>query len=146
MKRIAFFIAAIVLLAPLTAAAEYISVKVQVANVRSEPNESGDILWKVEQYHPLLALEKKGDWYRFKDFEGDVGWINTSLVNSDASVITTKDDGNVRSGPGTGYDIVFKTEAGIPFKVLKKEGSWLNVLHRDGDRGWIHKSLVWPEQ
>jgi SH3-like domain-containing protein len=147
MKRIVFIIAVLALLAPITAAAaEYISVKVQVANIRSEPSESGDLLWKVEAYYPMLVLEKKGGWYRFRDFEGDEGWIYGSLVNSDKSVITTKDDCNVRSGPGTKHEILFKAEVGIPFKVLKSEGSWLNVLHRDGDRGWIHKSLVWPDQ
>lgn len=146
MKRLIFIFAVLFLLPPVAQAAEYISVKVPVANIRSEPSESGDLLWKVEAYHPLLVLEKKGEWYHFKDFEGDVGWIYASLVNHDESVITIKDDCNVRSGPGTGNDILFKTEVGIPFKVLKKKGSWLNVLHTDGDRGWIHKSLVWPEQ
>ena len=137
---------ALFLLASYAVAAEYISVKVPVANVRSEPNESGDLLWKVEAYYPMLVLEKKGEWYRFRDFEGDEGWIYAPLVNKDESVITTKDDCNIRSGPGTQYDILFKAEVGIPFKVLKKQGKWLNVLHTDGDRGWIHESLVWPNQ
>ena len=146
MKRFAFFMAALFLLSPFTAVTEYISVKVPVANVRAEPSESGDLLWQVEAYYPMLVLEKKGDWYRFRDFEGDEGWIFASLVNNDETVITTKDDCNVRSGPGTQYEILFKTEAGIPFKVLKKSGKWLNVLHADGDRGWINISLVWPNQ
>jgi SH3-like domain-containing protein len=146
MKRIVFIITALALLAPLTAVAEYISVKVPVANVRSEPSESGELLWKVEAYHPMFVLEKKGNWYRFRDFEGDVGWIYAPLVNTDKSVITIKEDCNVRSGPGTQNEILFKTEIGIPFKVLKSQGRWLHVLHTDGDRGWIHKSLVWPEQ
>ncbi len=147
MKRLLlFFIAGLFMLAPLAAAAEYISVSVPVANIRSGPSEDSDLLWKVEAYYPMLVLEKTGSWYQFKDFEGDVGWIYARLVNNDESVITIKDDCNVRSGPGTKYDIVFKTEVGIPFKILKKKGKWLNVLHTDGDRGWIHTSLVWPSQ
>lgn len=146
MKPIFILIAALTLLVPLTARAEFISVKVPVANIRSEPSESGDLLWKVEAYYPMLVLEKKGSWYRFKDFEGDVGWIHASLVNNEASVITIKDNCNVRSGPGTEHDVVFTTEAGIPLKVLQKQGKWLNVLHTDGDRGWIYQSLVWPDQ
>jgi len=146
MKRFLYVIAGLCMLAPLTAAAEHISVKVPVANIRSGPSEESDLLWKVEAYYPMLVLEKSGSWYQFKDFEGDVGWIYAPLVNNDESVITIKDNCNVRSGPGTKYDIVFTTEVGIPFKVLKKSGQWLNVLHTDGDRGWIHKSLVWPDQ
>lgn len=146
MKRIVFYICAIILLVPPAFGAEFISVKVPVANIRSGPSESSDLLWKVEAYHPLIVLEKKGSWYRFRDFEGDEGWIFASLVNKDESVITVKDNCNIRSGPGTKYDILFTAEVGIPFKILKKKGKWLNVLHTDGDRGWIHKSLVWPEQ
>ena len=146
MKRILILIAVLTLAAPLTAVAEYISVKVAVANIRSGPSEAGDLLWKVETYHPLFVLEKKDSWYHFRDFEGDEGWINSSLVNKEQSVITKKDDCNVRSGPDTKSEILFTTEAGIPFKVLKKQGQWLNVLHADGDRGWLHQSLVWPDK
>lgn len=134
------------MVAPFTAMAEYISVKVPVANIRSGPSETSDLLWKVEAYHPLIVLEKKGSWYRFRDFEGDEGWIYSTLVNKEKSVITKKDNCNVRSGPGTKYDILFTTETGIPFKVLKKQGRWLKVLHTDGDRGWLHRSLVWPDE
>ncbi len=146
MKRLLFFFVGVSLLFPGAALAEFISVKVPVANIRSEPSDSSTLLWKVEAYYPMLVLEKKGDWYHFKDFEGDEGWISASLVNHDESVITKTNDCNIRSGPGTKYDIVFKADSGIPFKVLKKQGSWLYVLHTDGDRGWIHKSLVWPDQ
>jgi SH3-like domain-containing protein len=31
----------------------------------------------------------------------------------------------------------------VPFKVLDRKGEWLHVEHADGDRGWIHSSLVW---
>lgn len=134
------------LLAPFDALAGYVAVKVPIANIRSGPGSSNDILWKVEAYHPLRVIEKKGKWYHFKDFEGDEGWIHDSLVQKMETVITKKENCNVRSGPGTGTDIVFTTEKGIPFKILKKNKKWLNVEHADGDRGWIHQTLVWPNR
>jgi len=27
--------------------------------------------------------------------------------------------------------------------VLTRKGNWIQVRHADGDKGWIHKSLVW---
>jgi SH3-like domain-containing protein len=131
---------------PVSVLADYIAVKVPIANIRSGPDQTKDILWKVEAYHPMYVLEKKGKWYHFKDFEGDEGWIHSSLVQKIGTVITKKNDCNVRSGPGTKYDIVFTTEKGIPFKVLKTNKKWLNVEHADGDRGWLHQSLVWPNR
>ena len=146
MKRIVFVITTLIMLAPVAVLAEYISVKVPVANIRSGPSETSDLLWKVEKYHPLFVLGKKGSWYHFRDFEGDEGWISDSLVGKDAAVITIRDDCNIRSGPDIKYDVLFTAEDGIPFKVLKKQGQWLNVVHEDGDRGWIHQSLVWPNE
>ena len=146
MKRILILIAIFTMAVAPAAMAEYVSVKVPVANIRSGPSEKSDLLWKVEKYHPLFVLEKKGAWYHFRDFEGDEGWIHSSLVDKEQTVITKKEDCNVRSGPGTQFDILFTAEAGIPFRVLKKQGSWLNVLYSDGDRGWLHQSLVWPDQ
>ena len=95
MKRFLILTVLLTLAVPLTAMAEYISVKVPVANIRSGPSDKSDLLWKVETYHPLFILEKKDSWYHFRDFEGDEGWINSGLVNKERSVITKKDDCNV---------------------------------------------------
>jgi SH3-like domain-containing protein len=38
---------------------------------------------------------------------------------------------------------LFTVEKGVPFTVLGKKEAWLNVQHGDGDKGWIHQSLIW---
>lgn len=123
--------------------AERMAVKSDIANIRSGPGVKFELLWQVEKYHPILVLEKKEGWYRFKDFEGDEGWIHKTLVDKTETVIVRVRRCNIRSGPGTQYDIAFAVDKGIPFKVLKKEGRWLNVQHADSDTGWIFNSLVW---
>ena len=119
------------------------AVKSDTANIRSGPSVTFDLLWQIEKYHPILVVEKKGAWYRFKDFEGDEGWIHESLVDKTDTVIVKVAQCNVRTGPGTKYDVAFSAGKGIPFKVLKKEGHWIQVQHADGDGGWIYDSLVW---
>lgn len=126
-----------------TAMAERLSVSARIANIRSGPGTNYEILWKVEQYHPINVIKKQGPWYHFRDFEGDEGWIHKSLVQKNATVITAKEKCNVRKGPGTNHAIVFQIEKGIPFLILKRQKSWLQIKHADGDSGWIHKSLVW---
>lgn len=123
--------------------AERLAVAVPIANIRSGPGTSYEVLWKVEKYH-LLEIEKKaGKWCRIKDFEGDEGWISRSLLENISAVVLKRDNCNVRSGPGTRFHIVFTAEKGIPFKVLEQKNDWLHVEHADGDQGWLHKSLVW---
>ncbi len=123
--------------------AERLTIISSIANIRSGPGTGYDILWKVGKYHPILVLKKSGNWYHFQDFEGDKGWLHNSLVRNIPSVITNKVKCNVRSGPGTKFKILFTTEEGVPFKVLKRKGNWIHIQHADGDKGWIHKSLVW---
>ena len=113
------------------------------ANIRSGPGTNYTVLWEVEKYHPLVVIEKKGKWYKFRDFEGDQGWIYRPLVTRMKTVITIKDKCNVREGAGTKYKKLFTAEKGIPFKVLERKGKWIHIQHADGDKGWIHNSLVW---
>ena len=125
------------------AQAERLTVSAPVANIRSGPGTSHTVLWKVEQFFPILVIEKSGEWYHFQDFESDKGWVHRSLVGKIPAVITRKDSSNIRAGPGTSHPILFAVEKGIPFKVLERKDSWIHIEHADGDKGWIHKSLVW---
>ncbi|MFC1895209.1 SH3 domain-containing protein [Thermodesulfobacteriota bacterium] len=141
MKRVLAAVALLVLWTGL-AAAERLAVSVDIANVRSGPGQNHDTIWKVEKYHPIDVVERSGQWCRFRDFEGDEGWIHASLLREMDTVITTR-KANVRSGPGTTNQVILTSESGVAFKVLKKKGKWLQVEHGDGERGWIYSSLVW---
>jgi len=123
--------------------AERLSVSSRIANIRGGPGTTFDIIWKAETYFPILVLERQGKWIRFKDYEDDQGWIHSSLVGKLPTVITAAPVCNVRSGAGIKNKILFTIENGIPFKVIKTKGKWIHVEHADGDRGWIHRSLVW---
>lgn len=125
------------------AMADRVSVSVPVANIRSGPGGTYTLLWKVEKNHPLEIIKTSGSWYRFRDFEKDEGWIHKSLVSKTPSIITIKEKCNVRLAPNTKSDILFIVEKGIPFKIIKKKGAWINIEHADGDKGWIHKKIVW---
>ncbi|WDN87359.1 hypothetical protein BuS5_00327 [Desulfosarcina sp. BuS5] len=123
--------------------AERLAVTDSIANIRSGPGTNNVIIWKVEKDHPLEIIEKKGNWYHFRDFEKDEGWIHKSLVGKVKTVITKKDNCNIRTGPGTKYKIIFTVEKGIPFRLLKRQGEWIKIRHADGDQGWIYNGLVW---
>lgn len=123
--------------------AQRLSVSTPIGNVRSGPGTKFDILWKTEKYYPIFVLKRSGSWRYFRDFEGDKGWIHKSIVDKTPSVIVKKEKCNVRAGAGTKFKVLFTVEKGIPFKIIKRKGNWINVCHADGDAGWIHNSLVW---
>jgi SH3-like domain-containing protein len=144
MKPCLFLIAFVfVILLSSATLAERLAVSGPVAYIRSGPGTKYGILWKAGRYYPLLILEKSGKWLHFSNYEGDKGWINRSLVDNIPTVITKSKRCNIRGGPGTVYKILATIGKGLPFRIIKREGSWLNIQHADGFIGWIHKSLVW---
>jgi SH3-like domain-containing protein len=143
MKVQSIIIFLLIMLLAATANAERLAVSASVANIRSGPGTSYNVLWKVQKYFPIRVIEKSGKWVHFEDFEGDKGWVHESLVSKISAVITKNDACNIRSGPGTSNKILFTVEKGIPFKILDHKGVWIHIEHADGDKGWIHKSLIW---
>jgi SH3-like domain-containing protein len=127
-----------------TVRAERMSVTAAKANIRSGPGtDKYTVLWEVERYHPVEVIRKQDGWVFFRDFEGDEGWIHEQLLGKAKTVITRTDMVNIRSGPGTQNAIAFKAEKGVPFRVLEQKGDWIHIESSDGDKGWIHKNLVW---
>ncbi len=124
-------------------AARRLSVKVGLANVRAAPSRKAAVLWQVARYHPFVVIRHQGEWYKCRDFEGDTGWLSQKVLCPAPTVIVVKDDCNVRSGPGTRNRVLFVVDREVPLKVIKRQGRWLKIQHEDGDKGWIHASLVW---
>ncbi|MBU8848092.1 MAG: SH3 domain-containing protein [Desulfobacterales bacterium] len=142
--KIMLSVMAVLLILPgLAFAQERLSVTATIANMRSGPGTKHDVLWQVEKYHPVIIVEKKGEWYKIKDFENDAAWLHKSLLGKVKGVITIKDKCNVRSKSDTKSQVLFTVEKGVPFKVLARKGNWINIEHADGDVGWIYKTLVW---
>lgn len=129
----------------LAAAGERLAVSVSVANIRSGPGQSYDILWKAEKYTPIEVVDRdqSGDWIYFEDYEGTKAWIHKNLVRDIDAVITKTGLCNIRSGSGKDHDLRFQAEKGVPFKVVRRKGDWIEIKHADGDTGWIHQKLVW---
>lgn len=142
-KKVLLFTLLPLILCAGTASAKRLSVAVDKANVRSGPGTNHETLWSVGKYYPVDIIKKSGNWYRVRDFEGDIGWIHRRLLKEIRAVIVKSDIVNVRKGAGTGFRILFQAEKGVSFKVLKRKKKWLKVRHADGDVGWVHRSLVW---
>lgn len=49
---------------------------------------------------------------------------------------------NLRNGAGTKYKVLWQVEKYHPFLIIKKEKDWYEVKDFEGDRAWVHKSLL----
>ena len=49
---------------------------------------------------------------------------------------------NLRQGPGTHYEKLWQVFKYMPFREMKKKGSWYRVKDLDGDIYWVHRKLI----
>jgi SH3-like domain-containing protein len=49
---------------------------------------------------------------------------------------------NVRSGPGTDFDILWSLEKYYPVDVINKRGDWYQTRDFEDDEGWIYGPLL----
>jgi SH3-like domain-containing protein len=49
---------------------------------------------------------------------------------------------NMRSGPGTEHEVLWKIGAGFPLEVITSKGEWLQVRDFEGSTGWVHKKTT----
>jgi SH3-like domain-containing protein len=125
-----------------------VSVGGEKVNLRKGPSTKYPIIWELGKGFPLRVLETKGNWIKVSDFESDVGWIYKNLVSKKPHLIVQTNKVsrariNIRSGPGTKYEIVGKAEYGVVFETLKRGDGWVKVRHEKGLTGWVKRNLLW---
>lgn len=68
--------------------------------------------------------------------------ITASSICNAEMVSISKQTVNMRSGPGTKYDVLWEIGKGYPLMVLKTRGKWLKVKDFENDTGWIYQPLT----
>jgi len=144
MKRaLSLALALAILLPALAWAEEMMSVRSEWTNFRQGPSTNDPVLFKGSRYYPVKIIDRKGGWYKVADFEGEQAWALGRLLAKVECVAVKVDRANLRKTPDIKAQVIFTAARGASFKILKKQGKWLLVEHADGDKGWIHSSIVW---
>lgn len=67
---------------------------------------------------------------------------SAAFVHADERYSVRVPIANIRSGPGTGYSVLWKVEKNHPLNIVQVKGSWCRFIDFEGDKGWIYKSLI----
>ena len=127
-----------------TVSAQDLCVRVARANLRAGPGTDQKRTWEVYQFMPFNKVERKGDWFRVIDVDGDKHWIFHTLVDPKIRCVTIKAErANIRKGPGTKYEKWFTVERYTSFKKIGEKGKWIKVEY-EGEVMWVFNNLVWP--
>lgn len=65
-----------------------------------------------------------------------LGFVKAEIVFVKCSVL------NVRSGPGTEYEVVDRVNKGTHLVVQKETAEWIQVVLPNGKKGWVFSKLV----
>lgn len=128
-----------------TASAEMLTVVVDTANFRDGPSTEHDVLYTADRYYTVEVLERKDDWIKTRDFEGDVAWVAARLLEKKNAVVALVPCAIVRQTPDKDAPVVFKVNRGEGLLVNSRQGAWIEVTNTDGTKGWVHRDVVWGD-
>ncbi len=144
----------------LVLAAQQAVVKGSSVNIRSGPGTNHKITGSALRGDMFVVTGKSGDWYQVKLPGGSAGWIAAFLVNVSGSTagqakatspvvpavtgqaVVKGSILNMRSGPGTGYQVAGQLKQGAVLQILGKPGDWLKIKTSAGSTGWVASWLV----
>lgn len=127
----------------LTASAATGIINTDNVNIRSGPATTYDALGRVDQGNQVEILSSKNDWYQIQS-AGLNGWVRNDLINvqKEYSLKVTGNGVNLRSGPGTAFDIVGYATQGEILTLLDVKGDWYQVKTAAGLQAYIKASFT----
>ena len=127
-----------------SAQAQQLCIRSARANLRSGPGKEFRITWEVNRYMPLIQIDKKGNWVKVKDVDGDIHWVFGSLVDGKLDCITIKNKvANIRKKPSAKAEKWFTVQKYTSFRRIGQKSKWIKIKY-EGQVMWVFHSLVWP--
>lgn len=146
-RRLASCAAALAVALPLSLsvahAADFVSIKGRVVNVREKPTTGSDTLWELASGYPLQVSARRGQWLRVRDHEAPLGWVFAPLTSKEPHRVVTARTANLREKPGTSSRVLGRLEQNEIVRTLGERGSWARVRRDGGQTGWVAKRLTW---
>ncbi len=126
-------------------------------NIRAAASAEAEIVGRLYKGGLATFIEDKGDWTRIQS--GSIeGYISSSylLFEEKAAtyvedfyknyIIIESDTLNVRTGPGTEYELITTLTEGKALKVLETSGDWYKVelsgIKTSATSGYVHSDYV----
>ena len=120
----------------------FVSLKKNKVNVRYGPSFESDIKYVYKKINlPLKQIDKKENFRRIIDLKNNSGWIHTSQLKKNTSVITTNDK-ILFKNPTSFAKPIAQIKKGKLLIIQKCEKKWCKVNEKNFS-GWIKKDNIW---
>lgn len=121
----------------------FVSLASNRINVRTGPSKDNPIRWVFTHAGlPVQVTDEADDWRKILDFEGEVGWIHTSLLKGERTVLVTGDVRNLYRTPSPDALVTARLEPGVIAELINCETSYC-YIDINGRRGWLERAHFW---
>ena len=112
-------------------------------NLRVGPGLTYPILWVLTRKGmPVEVLREFDHWRKIRDFDGDNGWVQESMVTPERTVIVTGRIRALHARPEPASRLVARAEPGVVARLLACRGAWCQIK-TSGITGWVKRDAVW---
>lgn len=134
-----------VLLAPFSALAlEYRAVEAPAAVLYDTPSQKGQKLYIVRRYTPLEIIVRIEGWFKVRDAEGALAWIEASALTDKRQLVVLSARAEIRKAASAESPLVFEAEKWVALEPIEPaQAGWVKVKHRDGATGYVKVTQVW---
>jgi SH3-like domain-containing protein len=121
----------------------FVSLGASVANLRLGPGADDAVVAVYRrQGLPLKVVDEEDNWRQVEDYEGERGWIHSSLLSGRRTAIVVEGDMVLRRAPGSVAPAIAAVERTVVAALLSCDGAWCFV-EVQGRRGWLARAGLW---
>jgi SH3-like domain-containing protein len=121
----------------------FVSLAADRVNVRFGPGKQYPVNWVFARRGLPVEITAEFDtWRKIRDFDGEEGWIHSSLLSSRRTIMVLGEARSLRRTPSTDARVVLRAEPGVIGTLFDCEDTWCRV-EIEGRRGWLQRSEFW---
>jgi len=121
----------------------FVSLRSPEVNVRSGPGTRYPIDWVYRRRNlPVEIIDEFDTWRRIRDWEGTLGWVHQSMLQSRRTVLVGGEGATVRRDPQDDARPVARLEPGVIANLESCGALWCVVAAEDA-RGWLRRDQVY---
>lgn len=121
----------------------FVSLAADRVNVRFGPGKQYPIDWVfVRGGLPVQITEEFDTWRKIRDHEGSFGWIHSSLLSSQRTIMVSGEVRDLRRTPDDDARVILRAEPGVTGRLFDCDDAWCRV-EIAGQRGWLRRGEFW---
>jgi len=127
----------------------FASLRADKVNLRTGPGARYPIDWVFQRRGlPVEIIDEFDTWRRIRDWQGTVGWVHQSMLQSERHVMVTGTRRLLRRGPEEGTAGAAYIDVGVIGVLGPCEAAWCEVEAK-GFKGWLKRDEfygVYPDE